>query len=201
MFVKKIKVYGQFGRDFSFFFFNDTATTEIYTFPYTTLFRSGRRSRPVAHAADCGQPDDSDLRRGTKRRSRFSHRPIAHPADSAARATLPRSATTDRLFPGSTAARERRPSGDGRRVEHRDAPVWKLADAGRSRRPRTAELSTRRGPSDQFRLPEGVWDPPSGRPSLHRGRGGGPATAGRREPEFRAPPVGGTRTAGTGRPR
>src|SRR3989338_2308279 len=27
-----------------FFFFNDTATTEIYTFPYTTLFRSpGRR--------------------------------------------------------------------------------------------------------------------------------------------------------------
>src|SRR2546425_3008270 len=25
----------------SFFFFNDTATTEIYTFPYTTLFRSG----------------------------------------------------------------------------------------------------------------------------------------------------------------
>src|SRR5689334_23998645 len=26
---------------FSFFFFNDTATTEFYTFPYTTLFRSG----------------------------------------------------------------------------------------------------------------------------------------------------------------
>src|SRR3712207_8043425 len=25
-----------------FFFFNDTATTEIYTFPYTTLFRSRR---------------------------------------------------------------------------------------------------------------------------------------------------------------
>src|SRR3712207_8593602 len=31
------------------FFFNDTATTEIYTFPYTTLFRSvrGRADRPV----------------------------------------------------------------------------------------------------------------------------------------------------------
>src|SRR6266480_5764022 len=28
-----------------FFFFNDTATTEIYTFPYTTLFRS--RARPL----------------------------------------------------------------------------------------------------------------------------------------------------------
>src|SRR2546429_6069184 len=26
-----------------FFFFNDTATTEIYTFPYTTLFRSNRQ--------------------------------------------------------------------------------------------------------------------------------------------------------------
>src|SRR5262245_66641277 len=29
-----------FLRLFSSFFFNDTATTEIYTFPYTTLFRS-----------------------------------------------------------------------------------------------------------------------------------------------------------------
>src|SRR5256885_8260985 len=27
---------------FFFFFFNDTATTEIYTLPYTTLFRSVR---------------------------------------------------------------------------------------------------------------------------------------------------------------
>src|SRR6266853_5995001 len=27
---------------FFFFFFNDTATTEIYTFPYTTLFRSAQ---------------------------------------------------------------------------------------------------------------------------------------------------------------
>src|SRR5438105_11348794 len=27
-----------------FFFFNDTATTEIYTLPYTTLFRSEPRS-------------------------------------------------------------------------------------------------------------------------------------------------------------
>src|SRR3990167_6898069 len=41
---------------YSIFFFNDTATTEIYTFPYTTLFRSDggrvptdllRRSRPL----------------------------------------------------------------------------------------------------------------------------------------------------------
>src|ERR1035437_10538328 len=27
---------------FALFFFNDTATTEIYTLPYTTLFRSAR---------------------------------------------------------------------------------------------------------------------------------------------------------------
>src|SRR5687768_17909585 len=35
---------------FFFFFFNDTATTEIYTFPYTTLFRSrcGGGDRPRA---------------------------------------------------------------------------------------------------------------------------------------------------------
>src|SRR5256885_4713165 len=35
---------------FFFFFFNDTATTEIYTFPYTTLFRSpgGKRLRQTA---------------------------------------------------------------------------------------------------------------------------------------------------------
>src|SRR3546814_20734803 len=36
-------MYSSFVRWFYFFFFNDTATTEIYTdtlFPYTTLFRS-----------------------------------------------------------------------------------------------------------------------------------------------------------------
>src|SRR5438046_6198793 len=30
-----------------FFFFHDTATPEIYTFPYTTLFRSGRVVLPA----------------------------------------------------------------------------------------------------------------------------------------------------------
>src|SRR5208337_5445950 len=34
-----------------FFFFNDTATTEIYTFPYTTLFRSGRAGAPPRRSA------------------------------------------------------------------------------------------------------------------------------------------------------
>src|SRR6266540_5766045 len=35
----------------TFFFFNDTATTEIYTFPYTTLFRSRRRASRTRAAA------------------------------------------------------------------------------------------------------------------------------------------------------
>src|SRR2546422_6021111 len=39
---------------FFFFFFNDTATTEIYTFPYTTLFRSA--ARLVALGADDVEP-------------------------------------------------------------------------------------------------------------------------------------------------
>src|SRR5215217_8815449 len=39
-----------------FFFFNDTATTEIYTFPYTTLFRSRTR------------PPRQERRRGASRR-------------------------------------------------------------------------------------------------------------------------------------
>src|SRR2546430_11312253 len=46
--------------DSCFFFFNDTATTEIYTLPYTTLFRSLRRhrgqraARPRGHTARPG---------------------------------------------------------------------------------------------------------------------------------------------------
>src|SRR3989441_13228030 len=48
--------------NFIFFFFNDTATTEIYTFPYTTLFRSHRvRDRRGAQAeASLGPGDRSD---------------------------------------------------------------------------------------------------------------------------------------------
>src|SRR5216683_5905397 len=33
---------------FFFFFFNDTATTEIYTLPYTTLFRSNEPPQQIA---------------------------------------------------------------------------------------------------------------------------------------------------------
>src|SRR5690349_24995162 len=37
---------------FLFFFFNDTATTEIYTFPYTTLFRSRQIVQALVDVAD-----------------------------------------------------------------------------------------------------------------------------------------------------
>src|SRR2546430_16592120 len=37
-----------------FFFFNDTATTEIYTLPYTTLFRSLLRIRALVPAPPRG---------------------------------------------------------------------------------------------------------------------------------------------------
>src|SRR5256885_11120184 len=55
------------------FFFNDTATTEIYTFPYTTLFRSGGEERLRNHR-------DVDV---DARRVRFARRP--QPGDRAAR--------------------------------------------------------------------------------------------------------------------
>src|SRR5712675_2794763 len=44
---------------FFFFFFNDTATTEIYTFPYTTLFRSP----PVPQHSDF--PGQAERRTGS----------------------------------------------------------------------------------------------------------------------------------------
>src|SRR2546426_6055205 len=37
---------------FRFFFFNDTATTEIYTLSYTTLFRSDRAKFAASFAGD-----------------------------------------------------------------------------------------------------------------------------------------------------
>src|SRR5688572_31631523 len=52
-----------------FFFFNDTATTEFYTFPYTTLFRSnglihiGSEQRPSGRA---GEPPSRDLAESIK---------------------------------------------------------------------------------------------------------------------------------------
>src|SRR5690348_18425702 len=68
---------------FLFFFFNDTATTEIYTFPYTTLFRSidaerlGQRSRhrrPLAHLGE--RVDQAEDRKSTRLNS--SHPSISY---------------------------------------------------------------------------------------------------------------------------
>src|SRR3712207_7623734 len=62
-----------------FFFFNDTATTEIYTFPYTTLFRSrrrrGRRAGGDAAARGRRGRSGSRLRRGGLGRAGQGRRP------------------------------------------------------------------------------------------------------------------------------
>src|SRR5690242_21623796 len=45
-----------------FFFFNDTATTEIYTFPYTTLFRSAQADVVAAGTRDQRLPGAGEQR-------------------------------------------------------------------------------------------------------------------------------------------
>src|SRR5213082_2951046 len=67
---------GTIAHGFFFFFFNDTATTEIYTvsalFPYTTLFRSPRTAslgapRPgTAHPQAGGAPPAGPDRKSTR---------------------------------------------------------------------------------------------------------------------------------------
>src|SRR5437773_9752368 len=56
---------------FLFFFFHDTATTEIYTFPYTTLFRSSRHGGPGLFGlfGKTGQRLDRHKRQRLARRS------------------------------------------------------------------------------------------------------------------------------------
>src|SRR5260364_111594 len=52
---------------FTFFFFNDTATTEIYTLSHTTLFRSGHQAvdgRPQCHAGLPQEDRRADQSRG-----------------------------------------------------------------------------------------------------------------------------------------
>src|SRR5947207_12923953 len=51
-----------------FFFFNDPATTEIYTFPYTTLFRSSSRWRvnEAVHMGLDARNDASARRAGAR---------------------------------------------------------------------------------------------------------------------------------------
>src|SRR5438132_6464192 len=63
-----------------FFFFNDPATTEIYTFPYTTLFRSPApaqsRDQPVL-GQRIQRPAGIRARRGL----RLHHQPLPGAAD------------------------------------------------------------------------------------------------------------------------
>src|SRR5947208_11260986 len=66
-----------------FFFFNDTATTEIYTFPYTTLFRSPAPMTSTysacamaARATACAPTDSGSDRKSTRLNS--SHQIISY---------------------------------------------------------------------------------------------------------------------------
>src|SRR6266571_1245283 len=60
-----------------FFFFNDTATTEIYTLPYTTLFRPGRSRwcNPIATSRSTSRRRPAD-RKSTRLNS--SHMSISY---------------------------------------------------------------------------------------------------------------------------
>src|SRR5688572_33390158 len=70
------------------FFFSDSSPTEIYTFPYTTLFRSSaagglggsrRRRRPRRDAVAAARPDDAGWRADRKStRLNSSHSQISY---------------------------------------------------------------------------------------------------------------------------
>src|SRR6202453_3940862 len=66
--IVKTPVYARTDGYVSYFFFNDTATTEIYTFPYTTLFRSWWRHGPTGRGGRVG-------RSPARRRSRLTLAP------------------------------------------------------------------------------------------------------------------------------
>src|SRR2546425_13091279 len=53
-----------------FFFFNDTATTEIYTFPYTTLFRSRAADQDRLFGRLMGRLDGAAVCRAVRRSDR-----------------------------------------------------------------------------------------------------------------------------------
>src|SRR5438132_7642445 len=64
---------------FLFFFFNDTATTEIYTLSYTTLFRSGS-TWPGRLRATASAPPESPIASGDRKSTRLnsSHTVISY---------------------------------------------------------------------------------------------------------------------------
>src|SRR5438093_10304553 len=67
-----------------FFFFNDTAPTEIYTFPYTTLFRSQRHpNHPVGGGDETVGPGAGRRHRVNLRRARrrIEHAILIRPLD------------------------------------------------------------------------------------------------------------------------
>src|SRR5213083_1784210 len=110
---------------FAFFFFNDTATTEIYTtantLSYTTLFRSDRRQNRIGHILG-----PRVLRRQLQPGSVFTilgHAPGAAPAEPHARKRLAHLRVDDRQI------RRRGPTGRRGRLDH---PIQRLAQLERA---------------------------------------------------------------------
>src|SRR2546430_17524435 len=72
---------------FVFFFFNDTATTEIYTLSYTTLFRSRprlSRGRGGGHPGGLGAGQSA----GPRRVRRLPHRSEEHTSELQSQSNL-----------------------------------------------------------------------------------------------------------------
>src|SRR6478672_11293180 len=100
-----------------FFFFNDTATTEIYTFPYTTLFRSPPRTRCHESFVSPERPEHVSVDRSPSRGSARDGGACPH---RGARPTTLRRASPRLLTDGL----ERRPLGPGVFLRRgRNAPV------------------------------------------------------------------------------
>src|SRR6266571_3399847 len=102
-----------------FFFFNDTATTEIYTFPYTTLFRSRARRSPALPRCPDGRtgapPRARPARRSPRRRAggrpRSDRRaPLLPPTSSHPRLLPPVRSRASRPPPAPPPAARRRPA-------------------------------------------------------------------------------------------
>src|SRR5256885_1004865 len=147
---------------FFFFFFNDTATTEIYTFPYTTLFRSrrdaDRRREPrraaerralVRHGAAGGRGPVRRSARHEGVRRRVRSRPARHGTrrlppclPHGLPAAAERRLRARRAAPTRAAARALRSREAPRRGRLR-APTQDAAELARDRRPHRSRASRR----------------------------------------------------------
>src|SRR2546425_2332378 len=146
-----------------FFFFNDTATTEIYTLSYTTLFRSLRL--PEQPVGDLGAPEEADA--------------LAHDRPEGARLRPARHPGGRQRRPRRLRCRARgRRSGARRRRSHADR-VRDLSPGRSHDRRRSDQVPDRRrsrdvgakGPSDPLPRVSGKTESPRDEPRAADRRG------------------------------